>query len=89
MMNVLGASADLAAFYYVVLCFTGPIVGVIAGGILTQCIGGYNSTKGQLLQCAAGIAAVISGMPVPLCDNIHFMALFLWLLLFFGGFMTP
>ena len=46
MTNVLGASADLAAIYYVVLCFTGPIVGVIAGGLLTQFVGGYNSTKG-------------------------------------------
>lgn len=35
MTNVLGASADLAAIYYVVLCFTGPIVGVVAGGFLT------------------------------------------------------
>lgn len=46
MTNVMGASADLAAVYYVVLCFTGPIVGVIAGGLLTSYFGGYNSTKG-------------------------------------------
>lgn len=46
MMNVLGANAELAALYFVILCFTGPIMGVIAGGIFTQCVGGYNSTKG-------------------------------------------
>lgn len=89
MTNVLGASPEMAAFYYVVLCFTGPIVGVVAGGVITQYIGGYNSTKGQLLQCLAGVLASVSGMPVPFCNNIHYMAIFLWLLLFFGGFMTP
>ena len=35
MMNVLGANAELAALYFVILCFTGPIMGVIAGGIIT------------------------------------------------------
>lgn len=89
MMTVLGASADLAALYFVILCFTGPIVGVIAGGLMTQYLGGYNSTKGQLIQCLAGCLAVVCGMPVPFCDNIHFMVFFLWLLLFFGGFITP
>lgn len=49
MTNVLGATAELAALYFVILCFTGPIVGVIMGGVLTQYFGGYNSTKGQLL----------------------------------------
>lgn len=28
-------------------------------------------------------------MPIPFCDNIHYMVLFLWLLLFFGGFIQP
>lgn len=49
MTNVMGATPELAAIYYVALSFTGPIVGVIVGGIVTQCVGGYNSTKGQLL----------------------------------------
>lgn len=49
MMNVMGATPEEAAIYYIILCFTGPIVGVIVGGIATQCVGGYNSTKGQLL----------------------------------------
>jgi hypothetical protein len=46
MITVMGATADMAALYYVVLTFTGPIVGVIAGGLLTSYVGGYNSTKG-------------------------------------------
>jgi sugar phosphate permease len=46
MTTVMGASAEQAAVYFVVMCFTGPICGVIVGGILTQKVGGYNSTKG-------------------------------------------
>jgi len=49
MMAVMGANADQAAFYFVVLSFTGPILGVVVGGIMTSYVGGYNTTKGQLL----------------------------------------
>ena len=89
MIQVLGASPDTAAIYFVVITLTGPIVGVVVGGILTQYVGGYNSTKGQLLQCLCSVLAVISGIPVPFCDNLNLMALFIWLLLFFGGFIQP
>ena len=89
MVTVLGASPKVAAIYFIVLCFTGPIVGVIFGGILTSLCGGYNSTKGQLLQCVGGVLAVISGLPIPFCSNVNYMAIFLWLLLFFGGFIQP
>lgn len=85
----MGATPETAAAYYIVLCFTGPIFGVIAGGFITQYYGGYNSTKGQLLQVFVGFCAIITGIPVPFCDTMHYMGLFLWLLLFFGGFMTP
>ena len=65
MMAVLGANADQAAFYFVVLSFTGPILGVVVGGIMTSYVGGYNTTKGQLLQCLAGVLAVGFGLPIP------------------------
>ena len=89
MQVVLGASAELAMAYFVVLCFTGPIVGCIVGGLVTSWVGGYNSTKGQIVQCFGGILAMLFGIPIPFCDDIHMMAVFLWLLLFFGGFIQP
>lgn len=89
MQDVLGASAELAAIYFVVLCFTGPIVGAIFGGLLTAWVGGYNSAKGQVLQCIGALLAVILGAPIPFCNNVHIMAIFLWFLLFFGGFVQP
>lgn len=87
MRTVLGASAELATIYFVFLCFTGPIIGCICGGIVTQIVGGYNSYKGQVIQGICGLLAVISGFPIPFVNNIHVMAGFLWLLLFFGGFI--
>lgn len=87
MTMVLGASADQAAFYFVFLSFTGPILGVVIGGVLTSSLGGYNSTKGQLLQCFAGVLAVVFGLPIPFCYDLHWMAFFMWFLLFFGGFI--
>ena len=35
MQNVMGASAETAAAYFVVETFTGPIAGVIVGGLIT------------------------------------------------------
>lgn len=49
MIDVLGATAELAMIYFVVLCFTGPIIGCIVGGLATAWVGGYNSSKGQIL----------------------------------------
>jgi len=87
MMAVLGVNADTAAFYFVLLSFTGPILGVIVGGLMTSWVGGYNTTKGQLLQCLAGVLAVVFGLPIPFCNDIHYMAFYMWFLLFFGGFL--
>jgi len=46
MHTILGADNDLVAWYFSALSFTGPVSGVIVGGIVTQGCGGYNTRKG-------------------------------------------
>lgn len=46
MEQVLGAPKDTVTNYYTFLTLTGPVVGVIVGGIVTQYYGGYNTEKG-------------------------------------------
>lgn len=84
-----GVTPDIAAVSYSVISFTGPISGVIVGGILTTYCGGYNEPKGQLLQCICAILTILSAIPVPFCYCYKTFCVFIWLTLFFGGFILP
>lgn len=46
LQKIYGKGKDEAAVLYTVISITGPIIGVIAGGLLTTYFGGYNSIKG-------------------------------------------
>lgn len=89
MHNVLGGKEDLVAWYFAALSFTGPVSGVIVGGIVTQAYGGYNTKKGQMIQIYAGMASLIAGMPSPFVSDLHVFAIFIWFMLFFGGWILP
>ena len=91
MTNVLEVEKETVGWYYSFLSFTAPISGVITSGILTTKMGGYNTLKAQYMQCIVGICAVLSALPIPWISKDHFIvfAFFIWLLLFFGGFILP
>ena len=91
MQNVMEIEPELAAWYFAALCFTAPISGVVMGGIITTSFGGYNDWRAQVLQCVAGVSAVICALPIPFYDPDQRVAFVtcLWGLLFFGGFILP
>ena len=43
-------SEDQAAIFYTTVSITGPIAGVIMGGVVTTYFGGYNTYKSHRLQ---------------------------------------
>ena len=47
MATVIGAPAEVVAWNYGATTFTAPISGVIVGGILVTCLGGYNDPRAQ------------------------------------------
>ena len=78
---------------------SGPVLGVVVGGILTTKAGGYSSVKGQKMQCYFGCVSVLAALPMPFIGDVNkfpktnrdawiFGAL-LWLVLFCGGFVLP
>lgn len=78
--------------YFSTSSLTAPIGGVIIGGIVTSAYGGYNTRKAQKIQCIMGLCAVASALPVPWFadkNDFYYVAILLWLLLFFGGFILP
>lgn len=81
-------SEDQAAILYTTTSITGPVGGVIMGGIITTYFGGYNTYKSHRLQQFIGICAVACALPIPFVDFSVF-AWLMWLLLFFGGFLLP
>ena len=89
MTNVLLTDDATVGWYYSFLSFTAPITGVVVSGITIMKLGGYNTLKSQYLCCVMGILAVFSALPVPFCSNVHAFAFFIWLILFFGGFILP
>lgn len=79
---------DEAAVVYTTTSITGPIGGVIVGGVITTYFGGYNTYKAHRLQQVVGVLAVACAIPIPFVDFTQF-AWLIWFLLFFGGFLLP
>lgn len=86
---MLGATEDYAALVYMVVSFTGPVSGVIVGGIVTSSLGGYNTRKGQLAQIFMAFAAIACSIPMPFFKSITWFSCTLFGLLFFGGALVP
>lgn len=86
--QVYGLTEDAATIFYTTVSITGPIAGVIVGGIITQYLGGYTTVYSHRLQQLVGVLAVVSAVPVPFVEFAHF-AYLIWFVLFFGGFMLP
>ena len=87
--QVFGATEEVIAWYYSALTFTGPISGVVIGGIVTSKLGGYNDHRAQKVLRMVCFGAVAVCIPSPLVNSIEVYCTLLWLLLFFGGFILP
>ena len=72
-------------YYYSFTCLSAPISGVIIGGIMFNCLGGYNSPKSYALACLLGFFACISCLPIPFVMNKYLVYLLLWCVFFFGA----
>jgi len=89
LQNILHAEPEVVAIYFSTTSLTGPVLGVIIGGIITTHYGGYNTRKAQKLQCIVGILAALSGIPIPFLNSFYQVGFLFWLLLFMGGFILP
>lgn len=75
---------------YSLSSITGPTVGVLVGGfITTTCVGGYTNKRALTVCFFVACLACMSALPIPIFDGLGEVIAFLWLVLFFGGFIMP
>jgi len=72
-----------------VVILTGPILGVIIGGLIINRFGGYTSPSAIKIVLIYGLLASLFGIPFPLLNNFYLSVSLLWLMLFFGGCLIP
>jgi len=89
LVEVFGEDHATVSIYFSITCFTGPISGVIVGGIITSKMGGYNTKKAQKLQVIMSTCALLCALPIPFLESYDAVATLFWGLLFFGGFVLP
>ena len=89
MQEVMNISPSSAYIIFSVVCITGPVLGVLLGGFFIQYLGGYTD-KRALVACfkIAGLAACC-GIILPILNIVWLFVILMWLLLFFGGSVTP
>jgi hypothetical protein len=89
MQEVMGISPDKVYIIFALVCISAPTLGVLLGGLFIQYLGGYTN-KNALDACfKITILALFSGIFLPLFDITFVFVFFMWLLLFFGGSVTP
>lgn len=74
---------------FAIVSITGPVFGVVTGGNVTSCLGGYNSKKALQMTIVTAALCVASAAPIPFVSHFWTFSCLLWTLLFLGGSMLP
>lgn len=89
LINFIGESEKVVLTTFSVVSVTGPVLGVVIGGNVTSCLGGFRSRTALLMTILVAILCFISAFPIPFMDEFIPFVVCLWFLLFFGGYMMP
>ena len=93
LIRVLQQPTYLVNAGFVVVCATGPVLGVVSGGMLVDRMGGYKGSvqRATALQACAilGALAMAAGATAAFVTQFFLVLLNLWLMLFFGGAVLP
>lgn len=88
--NVLFAKQGEILSVFIIVCLSGPILGILAGGaVIDKFAGGYEGKHSLTYGLVFVSLAMASGLPVRVADTLYTFALILWGILFFGGASIP
>ena len=86
---VLDVETSQKFIYYIVLCMTGPVFGIIICGLICSKIGGYSSRNGMIFILILNIIACISSSFITISLNQFISLSTAWLFLFCFAAATP
>ena len=89
MGTVLKIEKKVKSILYVVLCMTGPVLGILICGIICSKLGGYASKNGMIFIIILNIIACISSHFITLTLNPFLSLSANWLYLFCYAAVTP
>ena len=89
MQEVMNIPSSKVYIIFSIVCISAPTLGVLSGGLFIQYLGGYTNKKALDACFKISIVAAGCGIFLPLFDIPVFFVTFMWLLLFFGGSITP
>lgn len=90
MVDVLSLDKNDVGKVFIIICLTGPIAGVIIGGIFVQkVIGGYEYKNSSLFIVVQLTIAAVLIIPIYFMNTLFQIAINLWFLMFFGGSTMP
>ena len=78
---------NLTIFLFVML--SGPSLGIFAGGLIGNKIGGYQNINALYFVFYSSIIGEISSIVYPLTSNIILFVIFFWIYLFIGSAILP
>eukprot|EP00760_Papus_ankaliazontas_P029376 PhM_4_TR422/c0_g1_i1/m.15085 len=85
-------NADLSAIVpaFGLTSATGPVLGVVCGGILLDKLGGYaHVDRAAELGCIIGLCALVPAYACLFVENFWIFIADIWIMLFFGGAVVP
>ena len=89
MREVMNIPSSKVYIIFSIICITAPTLGVLSGGFFIQYLGGYTNKMALDACFKISIIAAGCGIFLPFFDIIAVFVIFMWLLLFFGGSITP
>ena len=89
MREVMNISSSKVYIIFSIVCITAPTLGVLSGGFFIQYLGGYTNKMALDACFKISIIAAGCGIFLPFFDITVVFVIFMWLLLFFGGSITP
>ena len=88
-VHAMGESKGMATIYFSVAAITGPVSGVVLGGVMFARIGGFQSPKAFSLCTLIMCLGTLIGFPLPFIPNTIVQVILVWVQFFCGGFCLP
>jgi MFS family permease len=82
-------SAKNRLFYFTIICFTAPTLGVLIGSITKNYFCQTSIKKSLIFILILSILASLNAFLFQIVDNLIYFIITMWLILFFGGGIVP